>query len=270
MSGFCAMFYYISEYGYYFLATVKRFYRRTNILSSGGKFEITLDQRKLKTPKGQIFEVNSKPLALAVATEWESQGDIINRGNMHLTALCSTALDNPHNHNKLDIVNYIVNYLETDTILFHSADAEELTKLQMEKWDPLIQWFCDQYEIDIVKTNSIEAPVVPLQTKAVLTRHLSSYNFEAVQGFMYAVDTLKSVILPLAAVERVIGIEEAVRLSRLEEEYQISHWGNVEWSHDLSKHDLQGRLAAAILFIHLNSSSSTSQPKSNSSSIVAN
>lgn len=66
------------------VATVKRFYRRTNIISSGDKFEVTLDQRKLKTPQGRIFEVNSKSLALAVAAEWDAQKDIIDRGSMHL------------------------------------------------------------------------------------------------------------------------------------------------------------------------------------------
>lgn len=68
------------------IATVKRFYRRTNILSSGEKFEITLDQRKLKTPKGKIFEVNNKALALAVATEWDAQKDIVEKENMHLVS----------------------------------------------------------------------------------------------------------------------------------------------------------------------------------------
>lgn len=42
-------------------------------------------------------------------------------------------------------------------------------------------------------------------------------------GFLYAVNALKSVILTLAAIERVINVEEAVKLSRLEEEYQVSY-----------------------------------------------
>ena len=68
----------------FFTATVKRFYKNTSILSSGNKYEIILDQRKLKTPLGKIFEVNSKPLALAIAHEWDSQKEIINRSGMHL------------------------------------------------------------------------------------------------------------------------------------------------------------------------------------------
>lgn len=71
----------------FLVATIKRFYRRTNILESGDKFEITLDQRKLKTPKGRVMEASSKPLALAIALEWDSQKETINRSNMHLVTL---------------------------------------------------------------------------------------------------------------------------------------------------------------------------------------
>ncbi|XP_076237498.1 ATP synthase mitochondrial F1 complex assembly factor 2 homolog l(2)k14505 isoform X1 [Calliopsis andreniformis] len=245
------------------MATVKRFYRKANILSSSGKFEITLDQRKLKTPQGKIFEVDSKPLALAIAAEWDSQKEVIDRSNMHLTALCNTVIDNPHKHTKLDMVNYIVNCLEMDTVLFHSNESDELYKLQTENWDPLVQWFCDNYSVNLTKTKSIETPTVPIETKAVLIRHLMSYNCSAVHGFMYGVDAIKSVILTLAAAERVISIQEAVKLSRLEEDFQASHWGSVEWFHDQNKYDLQARLAAAILFVHLNSYSVTYRPKSN-------
>lgn len=243
------------------IATLRKFYRKTNILLCNGKFEITLDQRKLKTPQGKILQVESKPLALAIATEWDMQKNIIDRSSMHLTALCNTVIDNPNNHTKQDMANYIVNCLEMDTVLFHSYENEELYKIQTENWDPLVQWFCDKYGVNLVKTQSIEAPTVSSETKTVLTRHLMSYNYSAVYGFMYGVDAIKSVILTLAAAERVISIEEAVRQSRLEENYQISHWGSVEWFHDQNKYDLQSRLAAAILFVHLNSYSVSCQPK---------
>ncbi|XP_032669594.1 ATP synthase mitochondrial F1 complex assembly factor 2 [Odontomachus brunneus] len=243
------------------MATVKRFYRRTNILSSGGKFEIMLDQRKLKTPQGRIFEVNSKPLALAVAAEWDAQKEIIDRGSMHLTALCNTVLDNPQKRTKTDLVNHIVNCLEMDTVLFYSSEADELYKLQIEKWEPIVRWFCKQYDVKIAGTQNIEAPAVSLETKVTLTRHLMSHNFKSIYGLVYAVEGLKSVLLTLATAARTINIPEAVSLSRLEEEYQISHWGNVEWCHEYNKHDLQARLSAAMLFVYLNSHSATSQPK---------
>ncbi|KAH0949160.1 hypothetical protein HN011_000271 [Eciton burchellii] len=243
------------------MATMKRFYKRTNILSSGDKYEITLDQRKLKTPEGRIFEVNSKPLALAVATEWDAQKETIDRSSMHLTALCNTVQDNPRNYTKIDLVNHIINCLEMDTILFYSDQTDELYSLQLKKWGPMVHWFCKHYDVSITGTQNIETIIVPEETKITLRRHLLSYNFNSIYGLVYAVDGLKSVILTLATVARMINITEAVNLSRLEEEYQISFWGNVRWHHEYARHDLQIRLSAAMLFVYLNSHSISSRPR---------
>ncbi|XP_065163924.1 ATP synthase mitochondrial F1 complex assembly factor 2 isoform X2 [Atheta coriaria] len=242
-------------------ATRKRFYKRTGILQSNGKFEVTLDQRKLKTPKGNPFIVDSEPLALGVAAEWDAQKQNINQASMHLSTLCNTAIDNPNNFNKLDLVNYITNYMDTDTVLFQSGEDDDLYKFQVKEWDPIIQWFCDKFQVDIQKSRDIGGPVVPEATKASISRYLMSHNFAAINGFVYGVDTLKSVILTLAAVERFIPTEKAVLLSRLEEEFQLGHWGRVEWAHDLNQQDLQTRLSATILFIYFNTTSTSVRTK---------
>lgn len=49
-----------------------------------GGFEINLDNRKLKTPQAKLFTVPSEALAIAVATEWDSQRDTIKFYTMHL------------------------------------------------------------------------------------------------------------------------------------------------------------------------------------------
>lgn len=81
------------------------------------------------------------------------------------------------------------------------------------------------------------------------------------KGFMYGVDTLKSVVLTLACTERFITPEKAVLLSRLEEEYQTGHWGRVEWAHDLNQQDLQTRLSAVVLFVYFNSQTQSKKLK---------
>lgn len=87
-----------------------------------------------------------------------------------------------------------------------------------------------------------------------VSKYFLSYNESTMHGILYAVDTLKSVILALACSDKRISVEKAVSLSRLEEEYQLKFWGRVEWAHDLNQQDTQARLAASILFIyfHLN------------------
>ena len=88
-----------------------------------------------------------------------------------------------------------------------------------------------------------------------------SYNYESLQGFTFAVDALKSLILCCACVERRLTVTEAVRLARLETEVQTSHWGSVEWAHDIEGHDTTSRAAAGVMFIHCNSAGSTTRSK---------
>lgn len=59
---------------------------------------------------------------------------------------------------------------------------DELYQLQVEKWEPVVCWFCKHYNVDITRTQSIEAPTVSMETKAALTRHLLSHNFNSIYG----------------------------------------------------------------------------------------
>lgn len=104
-------------------------------------------------------------------------------------------------------------------------------------------------------------------------------------GFLFATENLKSIILTLCCVEQEMSVEEAVQLSKLEEEFQVAgvfkrclgasvtdyvtcgislqteNWGRVEWAHDLSMADIQSRVSAAITFIRLNFESSAKESK---------
>ncbi|XP_037938109.1 ATP synthase mitochondrial F1 complex assembly factor 2-like [Teleopsis dalmanni] len=232
----------------------KRFYKNTSVLYNDGKYEVTLDQRKLKTPSGNIFTVKSEPLAIAVATEFDSQKEYVERSKMHLSALCFTALDNPNKLTKVDMVNYILNFIATDTILYQNDNEKDLHDLQSNEWDPILKWFNERYETNLQKTLNITPPLITAEDKMKISKYLASHNLETLHGFVFAVDTLKSIVLACAAIEQKIFVEKAVALSRLEEEYQLKFWGRVEWAHDLSQQDLQARLAAAVLFVHLNRS----------------
>ncbi|XP_059618353.1 ATP synthase mitochondrial F1 complex assembly factor 2 [Phlebotomus argentipes] len=241
--------------------TVKRFYRNTSISSSDGKFEVTLDQRKLKTPSGKVFQVESEPLAIAVAAEWDSQRETIDRSNMHLTSLCNTVLDNPNRLTKLDMVNYIVNYLPTDTVLFQSGEEDDLAVTQAKEWDPVIAWFNERFEADLLKSRDINTPTVSAQTRMSVSKYLMSHSEAALHGITFAVDSLKSVLLAFAVMDRFLTTERAVLLSRLEEEFQLGFWGRVEWAHDSSQQELQARVAAAVLFVFFHSSGSLVKQK---------
>ncbi|KAM7068337.1 ATP synthase mitochondrial F1 complex assembly factor 2 isoform 3-T3 [Molossus nigricans] len=118
----------------------KRFYQNVSITQGEGGFEINLDHRKLKTPQAKLFTVPSEALAVAVATEWDSQQDTIKFYTMHLTTLCNTSLDNPTQRNKDQLIRAAVKFLDTDTICYRVEEPETLVELQKNEWDPILEW----------------------------------------------------------------------------------------------------------------------------------
>ncbi|XP_034425753.1 ATP synthase mitochondrial F1 complex assembly factor 2 [Hippoglossus hippoglossus] len=240
----------------------KKFYQDVSISQGeGGVFEINLDRRKLKTPGGKLFTVPNEALAIAVATEWDAQRDTLKFYSMHLTTLCNTAQDNPTERNKDAMISAALKFLDTDTVCYRVDEPNALVELQRNEWDPVLHWIENRYNVTIGSSSNILGPDIPEQTKDTFRQHLKSYNFWSLTGLEYVITQLKSVVLSLAMIDRHLSVEQAVLLSRLEEEYQIQSWGNVEWAHDYDTYELRARTAAGVLFVHLSSESSTVKRK---------
>ncbi|XP_069399086.1 ATP synthase mitochondrial F1 complex assembly factor 2 isoform X2 [Ovis canadensis] len=159
----------------------KKFYQNVSISQGEGGFEINLDHRKLRTPQGKLFTVPSEALAIAVATEWDSQQDTIKMYTMHLTTLCNTSLDNPTQRDKDQLIRAAVKFLDTDTVCYRVEEPETLVELQRNEWDPVISWAERRYGVEIGSSTSIMGPSIPARTREVLVSHLASYNMWALQ-----------------------------------------------------------------------------------------
>ncbi|EEC08626.1 hypothetical protein IscW_ISCW019217 [Ixodes scapularis] len=218
----------------FYPAKRKRFFKNVGIVKSEGKFEVCLDQRKLKTPLGNHFTVPNEALAVAVATEWDAQLKEINQHEMHLTTLCNTVLDNPSHKTEESLAAEILEFLESDTV-WHGV--------KLDTWSDLA------------------SSSLPEETSSAFLRHLLSYSLWGLTGLLYATESLKSAVLCMAAVSRVVDVDQAVSLSRLETEFQTSRWGSVEWAHDLDREQLRSRVAAALLFVQLTGESSSTVHK---------
>uniref|UniRef100_A0A7E4UXR8 ATP synthase mitochondrial F1 complex assembly factor 2 n=1 Tax=Panagrellus redivivus TaxID=6233 RepID=A0A7E4UXR8_PANRE len=198
--------------------------------------------------------VDSEPLALAIATEWDAQKEHINKTHMRLTGLAFTALDNPFHETKETLTDKIMEFLDTDTLLYFADEQESLVDLQKEKWAPVIKGVNDNHGIDIRATQSImDTPQISDEDRLRIQRWLLSHNFWALHGLQYGVEAAKSMMAMMALNSHQITVEEAAEAARLEQIYQTKIWGNVEWSHDIEHQELCTRLSAAVLFTYFNS-----------------
>lgn len=236
----------------------RKFYKEVTISYDTDGYDVSLDKRKLKSPSGLVLKLPSEQLAHAVALEWDSQEETLKYHTMPLTNLCFFAVDKPNGEDKTELVDICLNFLSTDTILFHSNEPPGLGDHQLKEWGRIIEWARHRYNVELNFTSGFTAPYIPVHTIDTFSKYLSSYNFWSVTGFERLVNTLKSLLLSIALVERNITVEEAVSLSRLEQEYQISKWGNVEWYHDIDLLESRKTAAACSLFIHACSEDSRS------------
>lgn len=228
----------------------KKFYKAVTITHDTDGYDVNLDSRKLKSPSGLVVKLPTESLANAVALEWDSQQDSLKFHTMPMTNLAFYAVDKPNGDQKSSLVDICMNFLETDTILFHSDEPPGLADYQLQEWGPIINWVKKRYQVELNYTKSFIPPHMPQDTIDVFEKLLMSYDFWSVTGFERLIHTLKSLILSVALVDRHLTVEEVVSLSRLEQEYQISKWGNVEWYHDVDLLESRTKVAASAMFIH--------------------
>uniref|UniRef100_A0A0N5B9B7 ATP synthase mitochondrial F1 complex assembly factor 2 n=1 Tax=Strongyloides papillosus TaxID=174720 RepID=A0A0N5B9B7_STREA len=238
----------------------KRFYKSVTVTKDTedeNKFIVFLDKRKVKTLGQNVLKLPTEPLAEAIAHEFDSQLETLNMTNMRLTGLAFTAMDNPFHQTKENIIDSIMEYAPTDTVLYVSTEPEKLYNKEKEYWLPVIDWVNKKFSVDFKPTETLfDLPEISPKTDGNLREYFNNFNFWQLTGYQYSVEALKSILLSVAATENAINIEKAVEASRVEQIYQSHVWGNVEWCHDIEEMELACRLAAGKLFVNLSKGAS--------------
>ena len=136
--------------------------------------------------------------------------------------MCNVCIDNPTKASKEVLVDSLLNFLDTDTVLFFGDENENLMKRQLAEWQPVIDWFCSRHGVAIKPSHNMSAvPEFSPEARLTIKEYLMSLNFNSIQGFALGVDAAKSLILMSALVDRKITVEEAVALARLEVDFQV-------------------------------------------------
>src|ERR1700676_3016329 len=71
----------------------KRFYTRPGVTETTAGFAITLDDKPIRTPSGRQMVAPTRPIADAIAAEWEAQQEDIDPLTMPLTRFANSVAD---------------------------------------------------------------------------------------------------------------------------------------------------------------------------------
>lgn len=167
---------------------------------------------------------------------------------MPLMSLAATAIDQPRP--RPEIVQTLMRYIPTDSILCRHTHGSFATE-QNKHFDPVLSWINENVGLKLQPTSSIFGVGLSPQEVDKMREYLEKLDKWEMAAVEQLAGACKSVFIGLAAAKGMVGVEEAMLLGRLEEEYQIADWGLVEGGHDIDIADMKVRVSAPVVFLKL-------------------
>ncbi|WRT70815.1 uncharacterized protein IL334_007814 [Kwoniella shivajii] len=228
--------------------TLRRFWKTVHIKQDeSGQFQITLDQRALKTPGGAKLSIPTQRrlLALLIANEWENQDEVLKQHALPVTSLASRAIDGlGEGAIRSGVIDQMMKYLDTDTILYHSDTPPTLVKMQKQHWDPLFSWLLEEYNVTLNPAEGFSSPKQSEEVKSKLKNVLEEMDGWELAAFERAAYASKSFVIALALCKGKLSANEAADASHVEVRSQIEKWGEVEDTHDVDYQDIRRALGS--------------------------
>jgi chaperone required for assembly of F1-ATPase len=175
------------------------------------------------TPGKHPLTVPSKALADAIEAEWKGAKKF-NPDKMPLTALAYTAIDRIEGQEP-NIIEALMVYIDTDTLSYRASGSEKLADLQKKYWDPILDWANKTLGATWKTTDGVMPLEQPKKLHQVVEKRLKKMNSMQLASFCLFASGFSSLVLALAVFDKHLAVDDAFRLSRLEEDTQAQAWG---------------------------------------------
>ncbi len=228
----------------------KRFYKEAGVIeSAGGLVGVGLDGRPVKTPAGSELAVGSRPLAEAMAAEWEAQAETIDPHSMPLCKLSATAIDRLIN-NRDEVIGITLKIAETDLLCYRAEEPAELVQRQQASWQPELDWAKQELSAELAVTTGILPINQPENALLALQTALNELDDFELMGVSNAAAAAGSLVLAFSMQRRRLTAAAMFEKSVLEEKHQMEIWG--EDAEALERHErIRADIADSALFLEL-------------------
>jgi len=226
----------------------KRFYQEVTVAEADNSFAIRLDGRPIKTPGKRQLALPTRAAAELIASEWRRQVDEINPATMPVTRMANTAIDGIEN--EIDaVLDDVVKFAETDLLCYRADGPKSLVEVQAAHWDPVLAWAAQTLGARFILAEGIvhrEQPRTAIEAYAgTLDKHRTALKLAA----LHTITTLTgSALLALAFAEGRLTAAEAWKAAHVDEDWNISQWGEDAEAHARRETRWSEMQAAAVLF----------------------
>ena len=226
---------------------MKRFWDTAEAIADPVGWQICLDGKPVRIPGGTALTVPSRPLADAVAAEWQAAGGAkggeFSLQAMALTRLAGTAQERVAPAREA-IALELARYGESDLLCYRAERPERLVQRQHSEWQPWLDWAYRTHGARLVATAGIIH--VPQDTKALaaLAEAVAAHDTIGLAGLGVLVPALGSLVLGLAVTSGALSGAEAHAVSVLDDIFQEELWGR-----DADSHAGRLRVAADVAVV---------------------
>ncbi|MEP2474771.1 ATP12 family protein [Roseobacter sp.] len=202
----------------------KRFWTTVAIEDTADGFAITLDGRAVKTPAKRALTVPTRPLADAVAAEWDAQDDAIDPQAMPFTRTANAALDKVTVQHA-EVAEMLAAYGDSDLLCYRAEQPVELVARQAQHWDPILDWAEMQLDARLAARSGVMHVPQDAAALARLSARVQALPVFQLTAFHDLVSLSGSLILGFAAAQDLYDIARIWDISRLDEIWQSEQWG---------------------------------------------
>jgi len=231
---------------------MKRFWDNASAVPTAEGYTIHLDGRPVRLPGGGTLAVPARPLAEALAAEWQAAGGgkdgSMAWDDVPLTRLIGTAAERIAPAPEATMLA-IAKYGETD-LLCYRADDPPLAARQHAQWQPWLDWSAEALGARLIVTEGLMPVTQEPAALGALARAVARLDPLRLSALGVLVPSLGSLVLGLAVQHRALEVAEAHRLSILDELFQEEHWG-LDWMAEERRAKVAADVGLAALLLEL-------------------
>ncbi len=206
---------------------MRRFYKQAaaaKAAGGAGAYAVLLDGKPVKTPARQSLEVESRPLAEAIAAEWQSQDEDIRPESMPLMGLVCSALDLIPKQRDREVAE-LASYGDTDMLCYRADRPASLVERQAACWQPLLDWAARHLDAPLEAVTGISHRPQPRTSLAALRRAIEAHDDLQLAALSLAVRASGSLVIGLSVSHGALTSAAAFEAAELDSSYEIERWG---------------------------------------------
>lgn len=204
---------------------IKRFYAAATVAETPAGFGLHLDGRGARTPGKRLLVAPTRAVAEWIAAEWAGQGALIEPASMPATRLANSAIDGVAGATA-ETRAEILRYFGSDLVCYRAEEPGELVALQTRAHDPVLSWAHEALGARFSTGSGVLFVEQPREALAACEAALARFQGPFALAALYSLTSLSgSALIALMLARGAISTEEAWRAAHVDEDFQISKWG---------------------------------------------